>query len=88
MDTEQRAARGHIVGACLQLAVGDEAAFDYDLVHDAYPAKLGASSEDRLMADLRAAGLGTFRCRRDVANSDYIISRDGNDDDLPLRDLA
>jgi hypothetical protein len=87
VDTQQQAARQYILSVCLWLEAGVEVAFDHRLVQVAFPGSFGASSEDQLLAELRASA-GTFWCRRNLASGDYIVSRRVGDEEPPQDDAA
>jgi hypothetical protein len=73
---ERDAARQYVVETCLKLALDEEARFDRSVVRAGFPAAVGGRpSEDQILDNLPGSNYGAFRCRRDVATGDYIVSR-------------
>ncbi len=82
-EQDREATRDFIIAACLKLAVGGEERFDVEHVRAAFPASKWRSSEDQILAYLRASK-GFFQCRRDVPSGDFILSKHAPTDDPEL----
>jgi hypothetical protein len=86
MSPEQVAAREYILGECARLSIGEEATFDRRVARLAFPVEPnGRSSERQILDELTIISRRAYRCRRDVATGDFIVSLHDLPDQ-PVRD--
>jgi hypothetical protein len=87
VSPEQAAAREYIIGECVRLSIGEEAAFDRRAVRIAFLLEpSGATSARQLLDELTILTHRAYRCRRDIATGDFIVSRHDELPELPAQD--